>query len=99
MLNFYRRAITLRKRLEFVRSGAYREYQKSSNKFYVYARERAGERLLVICSFSERAAQFRAPKGYELEKGQLLLHNYPDAPLGVNGFTARPYETRVYLFE
>lgn len=98
VLNFYRRAIALRKRLEIVRSGVYREYDRGSSTFYVYGRERASERLLVVCSFSEKPARFRAPKGYDLRKGKLLLQNYPDAPLTGNGFVAMPYEARVYLF-
>ena len=99
VLNFYRRAIALRKRLEIVRSGVYREYGKASGTFFTYARERGGERLLVVCSFSGKPARFRAPKGYDLSKGTLLLQNYPDAPLRTGGFDARQYEARVYLFE
>ena len=99
VLNFYRRAIALRKELPVVRHGSYREYGRLSNKFYTYAREGEGQRLLVICSFAKQDATFRAPKGFGLSKGELILSNYSDAPISGNGFTARPYETRVYLWE
>lgn len=54
-------------------------------------------RVLVVCSFSEKPAHFRAPKGYDLEGCEPALRNYPDAPVGNGGFTLRPYETRVYV--
>lgn len=95
LLNFYRKAIKLRKSLPVVRYGNYREYQKGSKKLYVYTREHGNQRLLVVCSFSEENASFRAPRGYDLSKGKLLLCGHPDAPDN----TLRPYECRVYLFE
>lgn len=98
VLNFYRKAIFLRKSLPVVRRGSYREYGRQSGKFYTYAREGEGQRLLVICFFADKNASFRAPNGFDLNQGELILSNYPNAALSGNGFTARPYETRVYLW-
>ena len=56
------------------------------------------QRVLVICSFSSRVQHFKAPKGYDLSKGRLVLKNYGDR-LDGNGFHAMPYEVRVYVFE
>lgn len=98
ILNFYRKAIALRKSLPVVRNGNYREYGRLSNKFYTYARVDGNQCLLVICSFAKKDAEFRAPKGFDLSKGELILANYPDVPLSGNRFIARPYETRVYLW-
>ena len=95
LLNFYRKAIGLRKSLPVVRFGNYKEYQKASKKLYVYTREHENQRLLVVCSFTEESVSFRAPRGYDLSEGKLLLCGYPDAPDN----TLRPYECRVYLFE
>ena len=96
ILNFYRKAISLRKRLSAVRHGSYEEYQKHSSRLYVYARRDEGQTLLVVCSFSEKDTPFKAPRGFDLSQGELILSNYPDTPLHGNGFTARPYEVRVY---
>lgn len=96
LLNFYRKAIALRKRLPVVREGSYRELYRHSGKLYVYVRETAAQRLLVVCSFTEKPVRFRAPKGFRLAQMRLLLQNY-DAALDGDGFTTRPYETRVYL--
>ena len=75
VLNFYRAAIALRKKLPVVRDGRYREYRKQSSKRYVYTRATAQQKLLAVCSFSEKPARFRAPKGYPLSKGKLVLTN------------------------
>ena len=79
--------------------GAYKEYNKSSKELYVYERTYEGKRLLVICSYSDKAAEFKAPEGYDLSKGKVMLCSYKDNPVKNNGFTTRPYETRVYLLK
>ena len=97
LLHFYRKAIRLHKELYAVRYGKYKEYFRLSGKFYVFAMESPAQRVLVICSFSDKAEHFHAPRGYNLADGELLLYNYGSA-LNGNGFTALPYETRVYAF-
>ncbi len=97
ILNFYRKAVRLRKELPAVKSGRYREYYPLSGKFYVYAMECPSQKVLVICSFSSRAERFTAPKGYDLLSGKLVLCNYGSDLCG-NGFLSMPYETRVYVF-
>ncbi len=96
LLNFYRKAIRLRKSLSVVQDGSYREFYRHSGKLYVYTRETAQQRLLVVCSFTEKPVRFRAPKGYRLDAMELLLENY-GGTLSGNGFVTQPYETRVYL--
>ena len=56
------------------------------------------QKILVVCSFKGTDTTFRAPKGFDLSKGELILSNYADANPSGNGFIARPYETRVYLW-
>ena len=41
---------------------------------------------------------FRAPRGYNLWKGRLLLKSHGEELRG-NGFTLQPYESRVYYLE
>ena len=96
LLNFYRKAIRLHKSLSVVQDGSYREFYRHSGKLYVYTRETARERLLVVCSFTEKPVRFRAPRGCRLDAMELLLENYGGALSG-NGFVTQPYETRVYL--
>lgn len=94
ILNFYRKAIALRKELEVVHSGSYREHDHDNEKLYLYSRESAEQKLLVICSFSSCEETFTVPAGFCLEEGKLILSNY-----GQNGALLKPWECRVYLWE
>ncbi len=92
LLNFYRKAISLRKSLAVVRRGTYEEYSRMDPNVYIYARVMRGQRILVICSFTDKMVKFRMPKGYDLATAQLILNNYPASA----SLELRPYETRVY---
>ena len=95
ILNFYRRCLALRKSSETLLSGAYREHQPWRGQVYLYERRLGDERILVICSFSHLPQFYRLPRGYDKERAELLLNNYPEAPtLG----KLRPYEAQVYRF-
>ena len=99
LLNFYRELIKFRKEQPVALYGEYREYMPESKDFYVYDRLYPMQRLLVICSFSSELKRFDAPGWVELSKGSLVLCNYDRNFIIANGFTARPYELRVYLFD
>ena len=95
ILNFYRKAIDLRKTLSCVRDGDYKEYEKHSEELYMYSRQNHRQRILVVCSFSSKAVRFKAPKGYYLDAAEVVLANYPNH--GAN--TLMPWECRVYLWK
>lgn len=95
ILNFYRRAIRLRKGLSCVRHGTYREHFPLSDKRYMYSMTGERQKLLVVCSFADRQTAYAAPRGFALEEAKLILCNY-DQP-GRN--VLRPYECKVYLWE
>ena len=95
ILNFYRKAIKLRKSLDVVRHGIYREHYKLSGDLYVYSMETDTEQLLVACSFTEKRIRFTAPKGFDLDTGKLLLCNYAKYRTSI----MKPYEARVYLWK
>lgn len=94
VLNFYRKAIKLRKTLSCVRHGNYKEYFKSSSKVYTYSREDKRQKLLVVCSFTDKPTKMKIPSGFDLSKAQCMLCNYEDS----TSATLRPYEVRVYLW-
>lgn len=95
ILNFYRKAIDLRKNLSCVYDGKYTEHFKGSNKLYCYTRENESQRLLVLCSFTEKEQKMRIPAGYDLSRAKLLLGNYKE----LSDRVLKPYETRVYIIE
>ena len=94
ILNFYRKAIKLRKELSCVRYGSYKEYFKNSSKVYVYAREDEAQKILVVCSYSDKCTPFKAPKECDLSGAELILKNYES----IDENMLQPYETRVYYF-
>ena len=94
LLNFYRKAIALRKALPVVKDGTYQDHFFMSGKRYVYSRHNGKQKLLVMCSFSKKDIPVKFPAGFDREKAKLVLHSYPQA-----GDQLKPYEARVYLWE
>ena len=99
ILNYYRKLLKFRKEHEVAIYGDYKEHYKNSDKLYVYERNLDGEKILVVCSFSEKSVNFEAPAGIDLSKSELVLANYKLTPLTNNSFVTRPYECRVYYFK
>ena len=95
ILNFYRRAIGLRKELSCVRHGVYKEYRPLSGKHYIYSRKDGDQELLVVCSFAKKDTRFTPPRGFDLKKAELVLGNYPGTDTG----SLKPYECRAYLWK
>lgn len=98
LLNFYRDALQFRRDNPVVVYGDYVEHLPKSRELFVYERNLAGKKLLVICSYSEKPVRFDAPEGIHLDEGKQVFGNYENNFVISNGFTTRPYEMRVYLF-
>ncbi len=95
ILNFYRKAIALRKQLPVVRHGSYTEHFHSSSKVFCYSRKTSEQTLLVVCSFSDKPVSFRAPRGFDLSAAERILCNCSQSAEGI----LAPYEARVYLWQ
>ncbi len=94
ILNFYRKAVALRKSLSCVRDGDYVEHFKSSNKLYCYSRQDSRQRILVVCSFSQKPLRFQPPQYFPVDTARLELCNYENPDPKV----LQPFETRVFLW-
>ena len=99
ILNFYRKLLKFRKENPVVLCGSYHELLPESNELFVYERVSDNERLLVICSFSNKQVRFEAGADYDIENAEPVLSNYEHNFVISNGFTTRPYEMRVYHFK
>ena len=95
ILNFYRKCLKLRKRSETLLLGSWREYEAGRKDLFMYERKYQGERILVICSFSEEEIRYRFPMDYAGKKGRLMLDNYEGK--AVSG-KLRPYEVQVLRY-
>lgn len=98
LLNFYRNVLQFRRENPVVIYGDYIEHLPKSKELFVYERNLAGKKLLVICSYSEKSVRFDAPSGIILDESKQVFGNYDNNFVISNGFTTRPYEMRVYLF-
>ncbi len=99
ILNYYRKLLKFRKENEIVIYGDFKEHYHDSDKLYVYERNYEGKKLLVVCSFSDKIERFKAPKGFDLAKGKVVIGNYDCINSGFDSFNLRPYEAKVFLFE
>ncbi len=94
VLNFYKKAIALRKSLSCVRHGSYKEHRPFSGKHYIYSMEDDEQKILVICAFSEKATSFRPLRGFDIKKAKLVLCSVENPASN----SLSPYECRVYLW-
>ena len=94
ILNFYRKVIQLRKELPCVKDGVYIEYGKRSASLYTYSREIKDQKVLVVCSFSEKEEVWKVPNGFDLGSSEMILCNYEKT----DSLTLKPYEARVYMW-
>lgn len=99
ILNFYRELFKLRKSDKLFVYGDYEEYFPESDVVYCYERTYEGKKALVVCSFNDETMTFHAPKNYNLEKGKVVLCNYPNPESKASVCALRPYEARVYLYD
>ncbi len=94
-LNFYKKAIALRKSLPLCVTGYQSIIRVLTSFMSTHAKQRS-RKLLVICSFTDKPVRFQAPYNFSLSDMKLLLTNYDDT-CEENSFLTRPYEARVYL--
>lgn len=90
VLDWYRRLIALRRERAALREGAFLPLLEEHPRLWACRRETAGERVLVLANLAGYAAE--CDPG--LERGALLLANYPD-PHRYPGLF-RPYEVKIY---
>lgn len=98
ILHYYRKLLRVRSENPVFIYGDYQEHDTGSESLFVYERNYEGKRLLVVCSFAEHSVNFVAPKGFDLQEGELLLSNYVQNAQSGNSILLRPYESRVYAF-
>ncbi len=94
ILNFYKKALALRKEHEGLIFGRYREHYHFHPSLYVYERIWENERYLIVVSFKEKPLHFSFPSPFDKADPALLLSNYSGP--GFKKDTLRPYEARLY---
>ena len=92
VFHYYKKLIALRKENPIMVYGCYELLLEESEELFVYTRTLESERLLVVCSFTDRETAFTIPE--EFAGADLLISNME--PAGNQGtVTLRPYEAFV----
>ncbi|ASA24044.1 glycoside hydrolase family 13 protein [Paenibacillus donghaensis] len=95
--HYYKRLIKLRKQNPVIVYGKYQLLLEQDEQIYAFTRELDGERLLVLCNFSQEEPAFALPEGIDLTGSEVLISNYEvGGEAGLPALKLRPYEARVY---
>lgn len=90
-LNYFRKLTQLRKENKVLVYGKYTLLDKDNPDVYVYTREEAGKKLLVVLNFTAKTVA--AATGIDISKAKTLISNYPN---NTNLSNLRPYEAVIY---
>ena len=90
-LNYFRKAMALRKANPVLIYGKYTLVDSDNPDVYAYMRELDGVRVLVLLNFRDKAAS--AQTGLDLTKATVLLGNYPASS---KDGRLQPYEAVIY---
>lgn len=96
VFHYYQKLIKLRKTHDIVVYGSYQLLLPDDPNLYVYTRELAEEKLLVICNFTDAKQSFTLPLDWNPSQMHCLIANYPDQT-PEKQMLLNPYEALVYL--
>ena len=92
VFHYYQKLIALRKQYSVSVYGSYQLLLEDSEELFVYIREYEGEKLLVVCSFTDKEVEFEIPK--EFQGAQCLIANYENS-YDSEKMVLKPYEAFV----
>lgn len=91
ILNYFRKAVQLRKENQLLVYGKYTLLDKDNPDIYAYTRELAGKKMLILLNFKSKKASIST--GIDFSKAKLLLSNYSSPS---RDGSLQPYEAAVY---
>ncbi len=92
VFHYYQKLIVLIKQYPVIVYGSYQLLLEDSEELFVYIREYEGEKLLVVCSFTDKEVEFEIPK--EFQGAQCLIANYENS-YDSEKMVLKPYEAFV----
>lgn len=92
VFHYYQKLIALRKQYPVIVYGNYQLLLDDSEELFVYTREYEGEKLLVVCSFTDKEMGFEIPKKFQ--GAQCLIANYENS-YDSEKMVLKPYEAFV----
>lgn len=73
---YYQKLIKLRKTHEIIVYGDYELLLEDSEDIYAYMRRWEGQRLLVVCNYTDREISYEIPEELRNASGEVLISNY-----------------------
>lgn len=73
---YYQKLIALRRQYDIIVYGDYELLLPESEELYVYMRTFGKEKLLTVCSFTDRTAAYEIPEALKGRSGKILISNY-----------------------
>jgi len=94
VFHYYKKLIGLRKQHKIMVYGDYELLLPDSGEIFAYTRTLDGEKLLVICNFTDKEQEFRVPEEFAGNEAACLIANYKGDDCRKSG-RLRPYEAIV----
>ncbi len=94
VFSYYKKLIQLRKENEIVVYGNYKAIDRENEKLFAYERELNGEKLLVVCNFTDETAAFTVPEDFDVTKAECWISN-TDRIAYEQKMELKPYEAFV----
>ena len=91
VLNYFRKAVKLRKQLPVLVYGKYQLLDKENDKVYAYTRTLDKNKVLVVLNFSKSHTTFNIPRNTGTP-GQVLINNLKDITLQQSSIKLQPYQ-------
>ncbi|MDO4312559.1 MAG: alpha-glucosidase [Eubacteriales bacterium] len=98
VFHYYKKLINLRKEQEIIVYGDYELLLPDSEDLYVYMRRYQNEKLLVVCSYTEKEITYRVPEELAGAAGEVLISNY-DRDRIRDEMALKPYEAMAVLYK
>lgn len=95
IFHHYRKLIDIRKNNETIIYGEYRDLDVENPDVFAYIRELDGDKVVVICNFTDKIVTFKE-ESLEIDDSEVLLSNYKDERKLQNVMELRPYEAIMY---
>lgn len=90
----YKKLIEIRKSNETIIYGDYKLLCENDKNIFAYLRELNGDKILVVCNFYGKEAEFKYNDTFN--DAEILLSNYSDSSLSIDSLQLRPYESIMY---
>lgn len=96
---YYQKLIQLRKKYDIIINGRYDLVLEENDEIYAYTRTLNGEKLLVLCNFTDEETCVDLPEDLHDYTSKVLIGNYDRDENNPATQTLKPYEAVAYLLK